>query len=65
MSGTLYGLILSPNVARAYIVAKYLGIDLKSASVNLGAGEHKAEPYISINVSLFLSIFHTCYVHLF
>jgi Glutathione S-transferase, N-terminal domain len=58
MSGTLYGVVLSPNFTRAYIVAKYLGIDLKHSFVNLVAGEHKAEPFISINVCLFFfSIF--------
>lgn len=50
MSGTLYGFILSPHVARVEVVAKENGVNLKSADVDLFKKEHKQESFISLNV---------------
>jgi len=49
MPASLYGAILSPNVARVAVVAKTLGIPLTSKHVDLASGEHKKEPYTNLN----------------
>jgi glutathione S-transferase len=50
MSGVVYGPIPSPNVARAFLVAKYLGLDGVTVKyVDLMTGEHKKEPFINYN----------------
>jgi len=47
--GKLYGILLSPNVARTAVVARELGIKLTSVHVDLAKGEHKQEPFLSLN----------------
>lgn len=64
MSGTLYGPIASPNVARSAVVAKELNIPLKYQLVDLLKGEHKQEPFISLNVSIFFFFFFS-FVHFY
>jgi glutathione S-transferase len=49
MAGTLYGTVLSPNFARVLVVAHELNVKLQIKLVDLGSGEHKKEPFLSLN----------------
>jgi len=49
MSGTLYGIILSPNVQRVLLVAYELGIDLKQQQIDFIGREHKQAPFLEKN----------------
>ncbi|KAK1316099.1 hypothetical protein QJS10_CPA05g00471 [Acorus calamus] len=45
----LYGVALSPNVMRVLLCLYEKGLDFELVPVDLRAGEHKQEPFISLN----------------
>ncbi len=49
MAGTLFGPIISPNLARSLIVSRELGMDVKVVFISIQEDVYK-EPYITLNV---------------
>lgn len=56
MAGTLYGGVGTTCTQRVFVVAYELGLDLTLSPVNIFAGDHKKEPYISRHVYFFIFI---------
>jgi hypothetical protein len=50
----LHGSVLSTNTQRVLATLYEKEVEFELVNVNLGAGEHKQEPHISLNVSALL-----------